>query len=271
MLLSLKLHFLGLQRRGTFVESSLLADSSPLENLLALLKQTTDLASLSGVLVSVREIYGLANVVYHAVSIPLCDTAHPILLLTYQDDWVKRYTSNDYFRIDPVVRFGRKGFLPLDWSEVDHETLEAQRFFREADRYDVGRQGVTLPIRGPAGERALFTVTSNASAQEWARKCSLYMGEFQIIAHFVHDRAIALSGYRQRKDKVGLSPRETQCLALAIKGLHNKQIAGQLNLSTSIVQLYLQNARHKLHCTSLAEAAAKAVQLEIFDDDRWRI
>ncbi len=240
-----------------------------LENLMAVLKQTTDLSGLSAVLSSLRELYGLANVVYHAVSIPACEAANPILLLTYPNDWVRRYVSNDYFRIDPVVRHGRKGFLPLDWSEVDRETFEAQRFFQEADRYDVGRQGLTLPIRGPAGERALFTVTSNASEREWSKTRILYMREFQIIAHFIHERAIELSGHRHRLDSLGLSPRETQCLALAVRGLHTKQIAAELSLSTSIVQLYLQNARHKLNCASIAEAAAKAVHLELFDDECW--
>ena len=242
-------------------------DTLQLEGFLEKVKQAIDLNSLSAMLVSIRDSYGVANLVYHAVSIPCSDSSNPILLLTYENEWVRRYTERDYFQIDPVVRFGRKGFLPLDWSEVDHETQEARRFFWEADKYEVGRQGVTLPIRGPAGERALFTVTSNAAEREWVKKRTLYMREFQILGHFVHDRAVELSGYRYLKNAIDLSSREKQCLALTIKGLHNKQIAARPNLSTSIVQLYLQSARHKLNCTSNAEAAVKAVQFELIDAD----
>jgi hypothetical protein len=208
-------------------------EAQGLEDLLARVKQAADLTDLSGVLASLRGPYGLANVIYHAVSIPSSNIANPILLLTYEDEWVRRYTERDYFQIDPVVRFGRKGFLPLDWSEVDHETQEARRFFREADEYEVGRRGVTLPIRGPSGERALFTVTSNVAEREWIKNRTLYMREFQILGHFVHDRAVELSGYRILKDAIHLSTREKQCLALTIRGLHNKQIAARLNLSTS--------------------------------------
>lgn len=74
-----------------------------------------------------------------------------------------------------------------------------------------------------------------------------------------------LSGHRQSEATAQLSAREAQCLSLAIKGLHNKQIAATLNISTSIVQLYLQGARQKLKCANLAEAAVKAVRLDILD------
>lgn len=242
-------------------------ETHQLEGLLAKLRHTTEIAGLSAVLASLREAYGLATIVYHAVSIPLADRADPVILLPHDDPWIRRYIENDYVRIDPIVRRGRNGFLPLDWSEIDRETPEAQHLFEDADQYGVGRRGVTLPVRGPAGERALFTVTSNASEADWLKKRVHYMREFQIVAHFIHDRAIELSGHRQRNRKVGLSAREAQCLALVIKGWHTKQIASRLNVSTSIVQLHLQNARQKLDCASIPEAAAKAVRWELIDDD----
>jgi hypothetical protein len=64
--------------------------------------------------------------------------------------------EQDYFRIDPVVIAGRNRFLPIDWLTVEHDKPEARHLFAEAESYGVGRHGITLPIRGPAGERALF-------------------------------------------------------------------------------------------------------------------
>lgn len=241
-------------------------ETHQLDGLLTKLTHTTDIAGLSAVLASLREAYGLATIIYQAVSIPLSDGADPVPLLPHDDPWIRRYIENDYVRIDPIVRRGRNGFLPFDWSEIDRETPEARRIFGDADRYGVGRQGVTLPVRGPAGERALFTVTSNASDADWRKHRVHYMREFQIVAHFIHDRAIELSGHRQRKRPVELSAREAQCLALVIKGWHTKQIASRLNVSTSIVQIHLQKARQKLGCSGIPEAAAKAVRLELIDD-----
>ena len=59
--------------------------------------------------------------------------------------------EQDYFRIDPVVIAGRNRFLPIDWLTVEHDKPEARHLFAEAESYGVGRHGITLPIRGPAG------------------------------------------------------------------------------------------------------------------------
>lgn len=204
---------------------------------------------------------GLANIAYHALKIPIRHDPAPILILTYEDDWVRRYVERDYFALDPTVRAGSKGFLPLDWLDVDRSSVEVQRFFREADAYGVGRQGVTLPVRGPAGERALFTVTSNLADADWKSRRLLYMRDFQLLGHFIHDRAVDLSGYRI--EGPALSGREAQCLERTASGRHVKQIASELALSISAVQLYLRSARHKLGCASVAEAVVKATRREL--------
>ncbi|MBZ6414972.1 MULTISPECIES: LuxR family transcriptional regulator [Methylobacterium] len=216
---------------------------------------------LKGVIDLLRSEYKIANIAYHAISIPLCEEANPILILTYEDEWVKRYIERDYFTIDPIVAAGRRGFLPIDWAKVDRTSPETQKFFREAEAYHVGRQGVTLPIRGPAGERALFTLTSYLDDAEWQVRRLGFMRDFQLIGHFVHDRAVGLSGYRDKCP--ALSRREAQCLERIAAGRHVKQIASELDLSVSAVQLYLRSARHKLRCSSNAEAVVKAARTEL--------
>jgi DNA-binding CsgD family transcriptional regulator len=218
---------------------------------------------LSAISFEMCEAYGLANIVYRAVHLPQSDSFNPILIPTYDPEWIERYIGNDYFRIDPVVNSGMKGFLPLDWSNVDRESGAAREFFIEADRYGVGRQGVTLPIRGPHGERALFTITSNLSWAEWDKNRLVYMKEFQVIAHYFHDRVVQVSGYRTSIDGPLLSPREMECLELTAAGLVPKRVAAQLNISGSAVRLYLRSACRKLGCASVHQAIAKMITLEL--------
>jgi len=227
--------------------------------------QTSDLNDLAALMAEIRDQYGLAHLVYHAVHLPSTTDSNPILLLTYDAEWVRRYTERDYFRIDPVVSNGRSGFLPLDWSDVDHESFEARRFFKEADKFGVGRNGITLPIRGLGGERALLSITSNASPSAWKKSRLVYMREFQLVAHFLHDQAVRLAGLRLPGIKRHLSTRERESLQLAARGLAVKQIAAQLELSPTAIRLYLQSARTKLGCASLNQAIAKAISLEMID------
>jgi hypothetical protein len=118
------------------------------EQALAAIERAKSVAELSAMLFDWRNESGVAHLVYHAVDVPVSGKPNPLLLPTYDESWVKRYLERDYFQIDPIFRAGRKGFLPIDWLTVEHDTADARHFFAEARSYGVGRHGFTLPIRG---------------------------------------------------------------------------------------------------------------------------
>jgi DNA-binding CsgD family transcriptional regulator len=225
--------------------------------------EAASLVAMQKIAFSICKVYNLANMAYHALYIPGAKVFNPILVLTYDPGWIARYKDNDYFRIDPVVLCGTKSFLPLDWSHLDRENSVARGFFAEADKFDVGRQGITLPVRGAGGERALFTITVNMSAREWNKRRIDYMKEFQMIAHYMHDRIVILSGYRDAKPRPMLSAREMTCLEFTAQGAAVKQIAGRLQITDRAVRLFLSSARAKMDCATIHQAVAKAVSLEM--------
>lgn len=235
----------------------------PFEETYEKIVRSRTLAELAASIREIRDEYGLAHVVYHAVHLPQSPESNPILLLTYDPEWVRRYTTRDYFLIDPVVQQGRRGFLPLDWSDVDHDSQKAQAFFREAASFEVGRNGITLPVRGPGGERALLSITSNMASRDWQRERLSIMRDFQLVAHVVHDQAVRLSQLRVSGIPRQLSARERETLQLAARGFAPKQIAADLHLSPTAVRLYLQGARSKLECATLTQGIAKAISLDI--------
>jgi DNA-binding CsgD family transcriptional regulator len=227
------------------------------------IERAASVDELSATLVDLRNESGLAHLVYHAAHVPAFEKSNPLLLLTYDDAWVKRYVERDYFRIDPVVVAGRKGFLPIDWLTVEHHSKEAQHFFSEAESYGVGRHGFTLPIRGPASERALFTMTTNATDEHWHRWRFTHLRDFHLLAHYFHDRAMRLAGLRYDHVMRPLSPREKQCLESLMQGQAPGQMAAALGLSVSAVHAYLRTARRKLECGTIEQAITKAIRFEI--------
>jgi len=62
-------------------------------------------------------------------------------------------------------------------------------------------------------------------------------------------------------DQAGLSRRELEVMRLVASGHTNREIAGQLVLSTRTVDMHVRNILAKLRCRSRAEAAAKAGEL----------
>ncbi|MDE8346721.1 MAG: LuxR family transcriptional regulator [Acidocella sp.] len=221
------------------------------------------LADMQGLAVSICKAYNLANIAYHALYLPGAQAFNPILVLTYEPEWIERYKNNDYFKIDPVVVSGARGFLPLDWAHLDRDSSVARNFFAEADRYGVGRQGMTWPVRGAGGERALFTITANMSAPEWEERQIACKREFQMIAHYVHDRIVEISGYREAEPKPTLSRREIACLESAAQGATPKQTAARLKISDRAVRLFLSSACTKLDCATTHQAIARMVSLEM--------
>lgn len=83
----------------------------------------------------------------------------------------------------PVIDIVRYGFLPVDWSSLDRRSARASRLFSEARSYDTGPHGLTIPIRGPRGERCLFFVTSNLPKRDWSRLSARRDGSSKICPH----------------------------------------------------------------------------------------
>ncbi|UTD26045.1 LuxR family transcriptional regulator [Bradyrhizobium sp. WD16] len=233
------------------------------DEMLTQLRRASDMAGLSTLLAALRDETGVAHLVYHLLHAPGGAGPNPVLLFTCDDAWAKRYIGQDHLQADPVVAAGRQSFLPFDWMTIDHASPTARQFFAAAESHGVGRHCFTLPIRGPYGERALFTFTSNETDHHWHRWRHVHLRDFHLVAHYLHDRVMQLAGLRPGPAIRPLSRREQQCLQLLAEGRTPQQVADGLDLSASAVHLYLRSARHKLKCTTIEQAIGKAVRLEL--------
>ncbi|MEJ6850198.1 helix-turn-helix transcriptional regulator [Sinorhizobium fredii] len=190
---------------------------------------------------------------------------YPYYCTTYPETWTEIYVHKRYFDIDPVIDVLRWGFLPVDWSSVDRRSAPAARLFDEARSHNIGPHGLTIPIRGPKGERCLFSVTSNLSKRDWSRLRASSIHELQILSHYLHETVLSATGLRELGRYRDLSRREGQCLQLLARGRISKQIAADLEISENSVKLYLRSARLKLGASTSHHAVAKASFLELIE------
>lgn len=183
--------------------------------------------------------------------------ADPLVAVTYSFDWVSRYRARQYQHIDPAIQIGMRRLLPMDWSEFKMRNREVRTLFGEASEFGLGKNGLTVPVHGRAGERALFLVTSDIARGDWQQLRQIYMRDFQVLAAHLNSLVTRLEGADLLQ--TGLSRRERECLEWVAEGKTGWEISVILGLSERTVRSYLESARYKLGASSNAQAATKAL------------
>ena len=204
-----------------------------------------------------KNAYDLKTIAYFGLNIKPESVDDPYLVVTYSSDWVEHYKERNYLTIDPVVKQGFNSVLPIDWGTFERSSPRMKTFFGEANEFGIGENGVTIPVRGKIGDRALVTLTSNQSLYNWSKDLTHLMGDFQILAYLIHDKICNIEGVVQREYK--LAPRELECLKWACRGKTVSETAIILSISDRTVRFYLDLARSKLNAVNVTHAVSKAL------------
>jgi DNA-binding CsgD family transcriptional regulator len=214
-------------------------------------------AALQASIHGLRDLFGVEHVVYHSVNA----AGGQYAALTYSQDWVRRYIEQDYARIDPVVLGCWRRFQPVDWKRLDWSARAARAFLAEALDAGVGNQGFSVPIHGPNGQFALFTVSHRTSDRDWAAFTEARVRDLILVAHYVNQKALEIDGVADHAAVVGLSPREVDVLSMLAIGYSRAQAAEALSISEHTLRVYVESARLKLGATNTTHAVARALTL----------
>ncbi len=223
--------------------------------------------ALEETLEAIADDIGLKNIAYVRF-VSHSDRRMVDMAVTYSMHWQERYSENQYLSIDPIIAYGCEAILPFDWDELKTTDPTSDRFFADAMDHDVGRNGMSIPVRNRAGGFALVSFTSDHTREDWTEFKKLNMTKLLLMATLI-DSAASFT----RKTPAfteNLSVIERECLIWFARGENDYNIAEGLGLSISDVTLYLDTARHKLNCISLTQAVAVAIATEIIPQNSHR-
>ena len=209
--------------------------------------------------------WGLHNSAYLGFNMPTPTAERPLLSATYSAEWQKHYAQKAYIDIDPIVRSGFGGILPVDWSEIDRSDPIVRKFFGEAQELDVGSQGLSLPMRGRHGEFALFTVTWTGLQPEWLKIKQALLRDLMLFAWNFHAAALRSCGVGLDEKKIRLPPREASCLRWKALGKTDEDIARILSISPHTVRFHLEASRSRLNTSNTTHTVAKALALGLIN------
>ena len=224
------------------------------DSILEALERATELPAMQQVIERLRDHYETDHMVYHWVSA----AGDQYGCGTYSPEWVQRYLQKEYLRIDPVIQGCYQRFHPVDWKRLDWSSKAAREFQKESIEYGVGNQGYSVPVRGPNGQFALFTVSHNCDDDSWARFTEDHRRELILIAHCFNQKALDFEPDRQPEQAQALSPREVDALTLLAMGYSRAQVSETLAISQHTLRVYIESARFKLGAQNTVHAVARA-------------
>jgi DNA-binding CsgD family transcriptional regulator len=219
------------------------------------LEQAAGLSQIQDLIVALRDYYGVDHIVYHWVSAD----GEQYGCGTYRPDWVQRYVDCDYLRIDPVIIGCFQRFHPVDWKRLNWTSKPARAFQKDAIAHGVGNQGYSIPIRGPNGQFALFTVSHTATDAAWSTFTGNHQRELILLAHYFNQKALEFEKNRAPEPAKPLSPREIDALTFLAMGYGRGQVAEMLAISEHTLRAYIESARFKLGALNTTHAVARAL------------
>ena len=227
----------------------------PLDQILEWVEEAEGLDSLQAGSEALRDYYGVEHVVYHWVD----SAGDQYGCGTYSDEWRHRYLEQEYLRVDPVIAGCFQRFHPVDWKRLDWSSKASRMFLEEARAYGVGNQGFSIPIRGPNGQFALFTVNDTCDDDDWAHFTETHRRELLLVAHVFNEKALELEPGRQPEPMQALSPREIDAMTFLAMGYSRAHVAETLSISEHTLRVYIESARHKLGAMNTTHAVARAI------------
>ena len=226
-----------------------------LDALIEGLESAKGLEDLQSAIEELRDQLGIDHIVYHWVS----SNGDQYGCGTYSDEWVQRYLDKGYLRIDPVIQGCYQNFHPVDWKRLDWSSKAARAFLKDAIAFGVGNQGFSIPIRGPNGQFALFTVSHNCNDLEWEKFTEENRRDLILVAHTFNQKALEFEPGRAPDPAQPLSPREIEAMTLLAIGYSRAQAADTLSISEHTLRVYVESARFKLGAMNTTHAVARAL------------
>lgn len=218
------------------------------------------LDDLQAAVYELRDRFEVTHLAYHTVRPPGSEGEQNILLGTADAAWCTRYFERGYVSIDPAVMEARKTALPVNWDELDRSSVVLKRYFKDLDRFGIGRRGYSIPCFSAQGELGIVAFSADhADDDQWRRFSQSRAPDLAFLGQRLHVKALSVS---QKAHPVPrLTPQGRRLLSLLAHGHAPKAIASMTKLSIHTVRMHLDNAQARLGCRTKAEAVKRALDL----------
>jgi hypothetical protein len=91
----------------------------------------------------------------------------------------------------------RSGVEAIDWADLSRDDATALDMHRKAERFGIGRHGLTFPLFASEACKVLFSVNVKCSDAEWASEKTRVTGPVRELGLRFHGRMTFLIEHRR--------------------------------------------------------------------------
>ena len=180
----------------------------------------------------------------------------------YPDSWKRHYQSHDLHLKDPTLRHAARSQAPVHWGRLQDDPMY-RHVFSCAHDFGIPDIGVTIPVRGPFGDKGMLSVTSRMTQGAWDRHAQQIMPGLQQAAALIHDQLMQQGVLMHALRAPALSARETEILQWIAAGKSQTDISEILMISARTVEVHMRSCRSKLGALTTAQAVARAIGMRL--------
>jgi DNA-binding CsgD family transcriptional regulator len=176
---------------------------------------------------------------------------------SFPEAWVKLYTDNNWFEIDPIIATAAHVTRPFRWFQVGmlRRLGPRQLAYLDQVRAHGFTDGIAVPVFSANGTTGYFGIGTSRGR---IKVDTAGLMRLSMACHAVHERSMDLDAFEDDELPV-LTPREVEVMELVATGATNHEIGASLKISERTVDTLLRRVFEKLGVTDRVSASLKAV------------
>lgn len=164
-------------------------------------------------------------------------------------------------RRDPVMQHCRRHTWPIIWDQATYTNQGLGELWEEQARFGY-RTGIAMALHLPEGRHFVLGVERRQPLPTDPIELRRIVGDLQLFAVHAQDAALrVLAAPALPADRPQLTPRELEALRWTMEGKTAWELGRILGISERTAVLHVNNAMHKLGCSSKHQAVLKALRL----------
>lgn len=164
-------------------------------------------------------------------------------------------------RRDPVMQHCRHQSVPIIWDQDTYTRRGLGELWEEQARFGY-HTGIAMALHLPEGRHFAFGVERDQPLPSDGGELQRLVADLQLFAVHAQDAAMRLlSPLLPQVDVPALTPRELEALRWTMEGKTAWEVGAILGISERTAVLHVNNAMHKLGCTSKHQAVLRALRL----------